>query len=210
MTIRKLKSSLGFTLVELLIVIALLGAIALIVIAAINPIEQANRARDTRFKADAAQIVSAIDRYFATRLEFPWVASGVLALNNDDAFGFVDSIDPNVGICGTDCTTTTLDGELMITDELKSEFLNRDFIAYTGTDVTKKLFVGKTTGTSAGTHVCYVPASKATRERAAAEGNAFRLNATTGAATPAALDYCDPSAWPLTDMATACFVCIPE
>ena len=34
----------GFTLVELLIVIALLGVIALIVIAAINPIEQRNRA----------------------------------------------------------------------------------------------------------------------------------------------------------------------
>ena len=42
----------GFTLVELLIVIGLLGAIALIVISAINPIEQSNRARDTKYKAD--------------------------------------------------------------------------------------------------------------------------------------------------------------
>ena len=62
----------GFTLVELLIVIGLLGAIALIVIAAINPIEQANRARDTRFKSDAAQMISAIDRYFAANSEFPY------------------------------------------------------------------------------------------------------------------------------------------
>lgn len=56
-----------------MIVIGLLGAIALIVIAAINPIEQANRARDTRFKSDAGQLISAIDRYFAANSEFPWM-----------------------------------------------------------------------------------------------------------------------------------------
>ena len=78
----------GFTLVELLIVIALLGAIALAVIAAINPIEQANRARDTRFKTDSANLVSAIERYFTTKSEFPWVTSGTVN-GNDDAFGFV-------------------------------------------------------------------------------------------------------------------------
>jgi prepilin-type N-terminal cleavage/methylation domain-containing protein len=71
MTARKyLKRIGGFTLVELLIVIAILAIIALIVIAAINPIEQANRARDTGMKADGSQLVSAIDRYFTARFEF--------------------------------------------------------------------------------------------------------------------------------------------
>ena len=84
MTARNIKRNLGFTLVELLIVIGLLGAIALIVIAAINPIEQANRARDTRFKSDSAQLISAIDRYFAARQEFPWVTAGSVTDNDSN------------------------------------------------------------------------------------------------------------------------------
>ena len=123
----------GFTLVELLIVIGLLGAIALIVIAAINPIEQANRARDTRFKSDGGQLISAIERYFAVKSEFPWVTGGTAA--NDDPFGFITAQDPMVGVCGMSCTAT--DGNLLEALELKTEFLNRDFIKTA--DAVKKL-----------------------------------------------------------------------
>jgi len=118
--INKFKKA--FTLVELLIVIGLLGAIALIVIAAINPIEQSNRARDTRFKADGGQLISAIDRYFTARSEFPWVTSGT-ATSIDESYGFITSSNVDVGICGAACSA---DGLLLSTNELKSEFRNRD------------------------------------------------------------------------------------
>src|SRR3989344_1192973 len=95
----------GFTLVELLIVIGLLGAIALIVIAAINPIEQANRARDTRFKADAGQLISAVDRYFAAKDEFPWM-SLTPTLTPDSAVAFITASDPSIGLCsGATCAS---------------------------------------------------------------------------------------------------------
>src|SRR3989344_2873355 len=134
----------GFTLVELLIVIVLLGAIALAVIAAINPIEQANRARDTRFKTDGATLVSAVDRYFATKSEFPWVTNGSVT-SNDSSFGYITASATGVGLCAdAGCGT---DGELITSLELKSEFKNRDFVkSGNGSDNAKKLFVGKDAG----------------------------------------------------------------
>ena len=131
----------GFTLVELLIVIGLLGAIALIVISAINPIEQSNRARDTRFKADGSQIISALDRYFTGGSAFPWMNVSGSTLDNEDPYGFISASDEGIGICGATCTA---DGLLLSSNELKSEFKNRDFIK--ATDATKKLYIGKADG----------------------------------------------------------------
>ena len=53
----------GFTMIELLIVIAILGILAVAVLAAINPIEQINRGRDTGTRSDAEQLLGAIDRF---------------------------------------------------------------------------------------------------------------------------------------------------
>ncbi|NIT03538.1 prepilin-type N-terminal cleavage/methylation domain-containing protein, partial [Candidatus Saccharibacteria bacterium] len=52
----------GFTMIELLIVIAVIGILAIAVLAAINPIEQINRGRDTGSRSDAEQLIGAIDR----------------------------------------------------------------------------------------------------------------------------------------------------
>jgi len=205
LTARKIRKTItgGFTLVELLIVIALLGAIALIVIAAINPIEQANRARDTRFKADGAQLISAIDRYFAARQEFPWVTSGAVA-DNDSSYGFISAGDEGVGICGVDCNT---DGTLIINDELKPEFRNRDFIdAHGGTDDSKKLFIGKQTGTSESVYACFIPAAKATRQKAVADGKVYTISATDGTRTPTTICDADDANW----VSNGCYTCIPE
>jgi len=62
----------GFTMIELLIVIAVLGVLAIAVLAAINPIEQINRGRDTGSRSDAEQLLSAIDRYNASQMLWPW------------------------------------------------------------------------------------------------------------------------------------------
>lgn len=66
----------GFTLIELLIVIAVLGVLAVAVLSAINPIEQINRGRDTGARSDAEQLISAVDRYYASKQTYPWNGSG--------------------------------------------------------------------------------------------------------------------------------------
>ncbi|MCX6797274.1 MAG: prepilin-type N-terminal cleavage/methylation domain-containing protein [Candidatus Doudnabacteria bacterium] len=62
----------GFTMIELLIVIAVLGVLAVAVLATINPIEQINRGRDTGSRGDTEQLLSAIDRYNANKCLWPW------------------------------------------------------------------------------------------------------------------------------------------
>lgn len=69
---KKLHAQLGFTMIELLIVITILGILAVAVLSAINPIEQINRGRDTGRQSDAEQLLSAIDRYNAFQGYYPW------------------------------------------------------------------------------------------------------------------------------------------
>lgn len=194
-------SSGGFTLVELLIVIALLGVIALIVIAAINPIEQANRATDTRMKSDGAQLISAVDRYFASISEFPWVTEN-LAASNAAAYGFVSADDIGIGICGD--ANCVADGALIETDELKTEFKNRDFIGETLVD--KRLMLGKAQGTSESIYACFIPSAKATQDKAISGDNVYTIDA-SGVRT-AQPDLCDAddADW----VTSECYICVPE
>ena len=67
-----LKRKAGFTMIELLIVIAVLGILAVAVLSAINPIEQINRGRDTGGRSDAEQLLSAIERFYTMRGYYPW------------------------------------------------------------------------------------------------------------------------------------------
>lgn len=195
----------GFTLVELLIVIGLLGAIALIVISAINPIEQSNRARDTRFKADGGQLISAIDRYFATKSEFPWMTV-TPTLTTDQAFAFVSAATQGVGICGATCS---VDGVLITNDELKTEFRNRDFVKNSPTAVDKQIMIGKATGASSSVYSCFVPLSKSVREKACADGKVYTLGA-NGTRTQIAAGDASCAASSATWTSGPQYVCIPE
>ncbi len=69
------RLSIGFTMIELLIVITILGVLAVAVLSAINPIEQINRGRDTGSQSDAEQLLSAIERYQSTQELWPWQTS---------------------------------------------------------------------------------------------------------------------------------------
>lgn len=205
MTARNLKNKFtsGFTLVELLIVIGLLGAIALIVIAAINPIEQANRARDTRFKADGGQLISAIDRYFAARSEFPWMTV-TATYSTDDSFGFAAANNQEVGLCGLDCST---DGVLITNDELKTEFRNRDFVQnYDGADASETIWLGKDSGSSASVYSCFIPLSNSERQEAIQAGNVYSISTADGSRTATTACDADGANW----VTNGCYICIPE
>lgn len=121
------KNGAGFTMIELLIVIAVLGILAVAVLAAINPIEQINRARDTGNRSDSEQLLSAIDRYNASQMIWPWQG----AADDADAIVWtqVTAAAPAAPTGGCpmlsnlrhDATDTSCPG----TDEVKQAFVNR-------------------------------------------------------------------------------------
>jgi len=65
----------GFTLIELLIVIAILGILAIGLMAALDPLEQLKRARDTATRNTVEEFYNSCLRYYSVQEEFPWVSS---------------------------------------------------------------------------------------------------------------------------------------
>lgn len=206
----KLMLRKGFTLVELLIVIALLGAIAVIVIAAINPIEQANKARDARYEADASQMVSAIERYYASNSAFPWMTVDSATYTTAGIeFPYTDARNELVGLCGASCTAQPF-GVLISSDELKSNFLSRDFITATATP-DKTLLIGKGSGSSSGVYGCFVPAAKSTKDKAISVGKVVDKSkgfSSTGTPTYSSsiCQTAEDTGWD----GGNCMVCIPQ
>ncbi|MDP3954933.1 MAG: type II secretion system protein [bacterium] len=203
-TARYLLNRAGFTLIELLIVIALIGILAVAVLAAINPIEQLNRARDTGMESDATQLISAIDRYYASQEKFPWVvppalAYGTTTTTNEAAYGFIDAIDGGVGVCGSAVCSAT--GRLLAQFELKPEFANRGFVKATAED--KKLYIAKDLGASKSVYACWVPSSKSRRAQAV---TGIAVGSTTR--SPRDCTGILDGAW--TVLSTACVLCIPR
>lgn len=99
----------GFTLVELLVVIVLIGALAIGLFATINPVEQINRGKDSGTRNVAREFSGAVNRYYAARQTLPWVSSG------GGAVTFASTL-------LTDATVTTVITNLVNAGELKSNF----------------------------------------------------------------------------------------
>ena len=202
MTARKIIGS-GFTLVELLIVIALLGVLAAAVLAAINPLEQANRARDTRMKSDASQLLAAIDRYYVASDHFPWYVVG--SQTDNAGYGFVSAKTPGVGLCNaTGCGGTNY-GLLISNNELKSEFANRDFIKAADSAETDLLYIGKgdsgTTEIAVSVYACWVPRSKSERQKA---------TKSIVVGDPGMTTQTDCATRAYSSLGTSCVVCLPQ
>lgn len=77
----------GFSLIELLIVVAILGLLAMIAFAALNPAKRQNQAKDSQTRADIGQIATALSAYFTSsgRSTYPTASQGLnqLATNQD-------------------------------------------------------------------------------------------------------------------------------
>ncbi len=207
----------GFTLIELLVVITLIGVLAIAVLSALNPIEQINKARDAGKRADASQLLTAIDRYFASNEKFPWNNFTDYSTSVDVAFaGTGDMV--GIGVCGTadladgDATNSNTagcveGGDLVTTQELKQQFGKRPYFKSTALDA-DKLYLYKAINEPS-ISVCFVPASKATRDKADDANTPLKdLGITGGVATQVIPCAAAPTDW--SDLTEACFVCIPE
>lgn len=122
---------LGFTMIELLIVIAVLGILAVAVLSAINPIEQINRGRDTGSRSDMEQIVSAVDRFYASKGYYPWQygatnggASALPWTKVISADAWQDTDASPINVLDKLAAGTSTDSSIG-TNELKTSFTNR-------------------------------------------------------------------------------------
>ncbi len=226
----------GFTLIELLVVITLIGILAVAVLSAINPIEQINKARDAAKRSDASQLISGLDRYFASNLKFPWNNYTSHSASTDLSFsGNARSL--GVGVCqgpiadamaeNSDPTGCVPDpilnvnhyGFLIETQELKSQFAKRNYFKEWPTLPTSdKLFVIKLEGDPS-VSICFVPQSKATRDTFDDQVNGVdttKLKKLTWTqadedAFPTAIEPWVSTEIPTwTDITLSAFVCLPE
>ena len=179
--IKAVKQRSGFTMIELLIVITILGILAVAVLSAINPIEQINRGRDTGTRSDAEQLISAIDRYYAFNGYYTWVSSAAAPsthealdfqpVNNVERLaynttGYTDG-DPITGcnvlevLAAGDTAGALSEDVCPASDELKVSFIQR--IAASGYNT---LWVYNRGQQGDSTYLCFVPRSAAFQQEA--------------------------------------------
>jgi len=165
----------GFTLVELLIVIALIAILSVAVLATINPIEQSNKAKDSTVQNDAAEVMNSYERYYANAQAYPWMKYGtikatvetpLLLTSNNVGFGVCDAgtITDEPNTISTCSVTSTNPGLLINTDELKTAFVGKDEFKNVSTSPENGLWLYKQAGSGGSVYVCYIPKAKSNRE----------------------------------------------
>ncbi len=139
----------GFTLMELLIVIGVLGILAAGLMAAIDPFEQLKKARDANNRNASIELMNGFTRYYATHGEFPWNLDTPIFCNGVDAGG-----DPGTvagGVIEVQTMTACI-GALEDDGELKENFLE---------NIASDAYVASENDTNI--RVCFAPEGKALR-----------------------------------------------
>lgn len=160
--LKEIRSQRGFTMIELLIVISILGILAVAVLSAINPIEQINRGRDTGSRSDAEQLLSATERFNAFQGYYPWQedANDVAGIPQD--INPVDDtwIVPLVAGC-TVLQRLSIGDDTIVgcvaSQELKESFVDRLLTSASS----RQLYVYNRGLQGDSTYICFVPQSGA-------------------------------------------------
>jgi len=139
-------------MIELLIVIAVLGILAVAVLAAINPIEQINRSKDTGTRSDIEQLLSGIDRFYASKGYYPW--QDAPDDGNEDALSSLTNVKTLNGVLNNLVTAT---GELK--EAFKSKITANDY---------NTIYLYNRGGQGDSSYGCFIPKSKAFLDEATA------------------------------------------
>lgn len=218
----------GFTLVELLIVIALIGILSVAILATINPIEQANKARDAKVQNDAAEVMNAYERYYAGKASYPWLDVVDDAAETVDTEFFSRSTEAGFGLCTSttaatnhdECEDYNVPGLLIETQELKNSFLNKGYTNLPGSQgysyVNELYLIKQGADDGNSIYVCYVPKANANRLNSSgtnAKLMALNVDATSG--LPQAFEIATPeqiaaATYTQVDAEDTLFRCVPE
>jgi prepilin-type N-terminal cleavage/methylation domain-containing protein len=96
----KARNSYGFTLIELITVIGILAILSSVVLAVVNPLEQFNKAQDSRRKSDLSQIQKALEVYYQDHQRYPYM--------------YIDTDDKNTKISTTSTDRTYGDANAVV------------------------------------------------------------------------------------------------
>ncbi len=173
-----LKSA-GFTMIELLIVIGIIAVLATAVLAAINPVDQINKARDAGLVSSTSEMIKATERYYVTADAYPWNDAASPPTSPDSAYS---NSNPN----SWDAWITLMEnvGEVKKGYSAKIRDLSNSGISG---------FIYKELNNPT-VSICFYPRSKQFREDALDMCN---TNASSLPSSPAAYDAC-PGAYPQT------------
>ena len=170
----------AFTLIELLIVIALLGALAIGLMAALDPFEQLKKGTDTGVRNTAAELQGAGIRFYAVKGNVPW-CNPALPVTDGNCPNPISTHDlaPGAVVSATAFNTVaynTAVDQIVTSGELKS-----NFVTLSGSTL-DKLYVTGNNGllaVSAEFAVCFKPQSKSFQ---ADKNTKYRADGTTDAA----------------------------
>lgn len=188
----------GFTLVELLIVIALIAILSVAVLATINPIEQSNKARDAKVQNDAAEVMNAYERYYAGKQSYPWV-DVIVSTDTVDSAYFSRSSQVGFALCSNTTITSSHDacsaadepGLIITTQELKNSFLNKGYTnlqSAAGYSFVNELYLIKEAAADGNSiYVCYVPKANANRQNSVGSNSKLKALTFAGAGEGSAL-----------------------
>ena len=132
--------------------ISVIAVLAVAILSAINPVEQINKAKDTASKSDAAEVLNAMERYFATFGCYPWEATGVSPNKRCPApYAYAAQLSTVVG------SLPTVFQELVDKSEIKTQLQTRVLGQTNAASKNNLILTGDADQLA---HVCFLPSSK--------------------------------------------------